>query len=149
MKVTCDKCRTEFSLGKPKHRWISKENDIALKYLQCPKCKEVFPQLIQTSDQQSKVRQLTALRAKAQQLGKFDTMLAADILHLVILLEQECLKEQWGKGLGFLHRSCPKCGLSATSLGVIKDQQANGDVWVRLACLCGWVGKYPDLRKQL
>lgn len=44
--VVCDKCKTKFSLGKPKHRWLNKAQDIALKYQQCPKCKAIFPERI-------------------------------------------------------------------------------------------------------
>lgn len=68
IKVVCDKCKTEFALGKPKHRWLDKENDIALKYQQCPKCKSQFPEWIQTNEQLAKIRKLRTMQQGANRL---------------------------------------------------------------------------------
>lgn len=155
--VTCDKRKTQFALGKLKHRWIDKDNDIALKYQQCPTCKSVFPERIQTNQQLDDVRKLRGMRYKAEQLAKVDerqyedAVTEADMFQLEILLEQEKLKAEYGQG--FLKRSCPKCGLPATHIRPFKHSIGETDgrqvCRARLGCLCGWVGRYPDLKTQM
>lgn len=151
--VVCDKCKTQFTLGKPKHRWIDKDKDIALKYQQCPMCKSVFPERIQTNKQLDDVRKLRAMRHKAERLAKVDeqqfqdAILAADLFQLEILLEQEELKMEHGQG--FLKRSCPLCGLPVTQMKPVTHNIGTKDEPVyraRLGCLCGWAGRYSDLK---
>ena len=164
--VTCDKCRASFSLGKPKHRWLDKENDVALKYQQCPQCKAEFPEFIQTSVILAKVRKLRGMQNKVQQLSasrrtktatdvdlfqrEVDSLqLDTDLFQLEILLEQEKLKAEHKQG--FFMRSCPKCDLPMTQMRAVTHNIGNEDEPIRrarLGCLCGWTGRYPDLRKS-
>lgn len=155
VKVTCNECGMKFALGKPKHRWLDKENDIALKYQQCPKCKRQFPERIQTNEQLAKVRMLRAMQQKANRLkgdAREEAITAADLFQLEIILEQEKLKVEHGQGLGFLKRQCPRCGLPVTSLKAgklcIGEHEDKKIYRARLLCLCGWTGSYSDLHKK-
>lgn len=154
--VVCDKCKTKFSLGKPKHRWLIKAQDIALKYQQCPKCKAIFPERIQTNEQLAKVRKLRAMQQEGSRLKGVEgenAITEADMFQLEILLDQEKLREEHGQSLGFLKRKCPKCGIPVTSLKAgktsIGEHEGRTIYRARLLCLCGWIGRYPDLKKSM
>lgn len=119
IQVTCNNCGAKFTTGRPKHRWLDKEQGIALKYEQCPICKTQFPAWIQTNELLARIRKLKAMQHQANQLqgeARTEVLLETDIFHIEVVLEQEKLKEEHGKELGFLKRYCPKCGLSVTSL---------------------------------
>lgn len=172
-KVKCDNCGQIIVLTKPKHKWLDKENGIALKYHQCKICKATFPERIQTEQQLKDVRELQAMRARIKQTPikipanadadtrrKFDdameeTTTAAELFQLMILQEQERLRRQHGEGLGFFLRQCPKCGLDVVDMqvarhlfGEIEDEGGEKkEIYrARLLCVCGWVGRWPELK---
>lgn len=155
--VVCDRCRNQFTLGKPKHRWLDKEKGIALKYQQCPKCKTQFPERIQTDEQLAKVRKLRAMQVAANRITDKDAyeeaVTEADLFQLEILLDQEKLRKEHGPSLGFLKRQCPECSLPVTSMTVGKhcvgELEGRKRYRARLLCICGWAGRYADLRKVM
>lgn len=169
-KVKCDYCGNVTILGKPRHRWLDKQNDIALKFHECKFCKATFPERIQTSAQLSDVRELQAMRARIQLLGTQaarakaedkaaldekieEATTAVEMFQLSVLKEQEKLRRQYGEGLGFFHRQCPKCGLDVVDMqitrhkfGELEDEETKEIHRARLMCVCGWVGRWPELK---
>lgn len=153
-KVLCDKCKRPFTLGKAKHKWVAP--GVAMKFQQCPLCKAVFPERMQTDELLVLIRSLKFQWDSIHRLGAKDPqktgelVIKAERLQNQIYQVNEHLIRDYGKDYAFVLRQCPRCATPGHQLEIIEEVVKIGDSEdkrVKLQCRCDWTGTWAELRK--